>query len=46
MNTITEMKTTLEAFDSILDKAEKWISKLEDEVAEYTQLEHKKKKEF
>ena len=44
--TITEMKKTLEGFNGRLDKAEDWISELEDKVAKYTQSEQQKEKEF
>ena len=33
-NTITEIKSTLEGINSILNDAEEWISKLEDRVVE------------
>ena len=44
-NTITEMKNTLEGFNSRPDETEERISELEDKVADYTQSEqHKRKK--
>ena len=39
--TITTMKATLEGINSRLDKAENWISDLEDKVAENTQSDSK-----
>ena len=45
-NTKTEMKNTLEGINSKLNDTENWSSKLEDRVAEITDAEKKKKKEW
>ena len=45
-NTITKIKNTLKKKINRLDGREEWISNLEDRVAEITQAEQKKKKEF
>ena len=43
-NTITELKNTLEGFNSRPDKAEEMISKFEDRAVEITQSEQQKEK--
>ena len=43
-NTMTEMKTTLEGIISTLDEAEDWISNLEGNIVENTQMNSKKEK--
>ena len=44
--TITTMKATLEGINSRLDKAENWISDLEDQVEKNTQAEQQKEKKI
>ena len=44
MNTITEVKTTLEGLNSRITEAEEWIRDLEDKRVEITTTEEKKKK--
>ena len=39
INTITEMKTTLEGINSRITEAEEWISDLEDRMVEFTAAE-------
>ena len=43
-NIITEIKNTLEGNISRINKAEKWISKLEDRLVEITAMEQNKEK--
>ena len=43
-NTITEIKSTLEGINSILNDTEEWISELEDRVVKSPSLNTKKKK--
>ena len=43
-NIITEIKNTLEGNISRMNKAEKWISKLEDRLVEITAMEQNKEK--
>ena len=45
-NTITEIKNTLEGNISRINKAEKWISKLEDRLVEITAMEQNKGKKM
>ena len=44
-NTITEMKNTLEVFNSRQDEAAEQINDREDKVVELTQIEQQKRKE-
>lgn len=46
MSTITELKNMLDGTNSRLDESEDGISDLEDKVAENTQSEEEKKKNF
>ena len=43
-NTVTEMKTTLEAINSRITEAEERISELEDRMVEFTAAEQNKEK--
>ena len=43
-NTISELKTTVEGIKSRLDKAENWISEVEDKVEKNTQKEQEREK--
>ena len=43
-NIITEMKNTLEGIHSRLNKAEEWISELEDRMGEITAVEQDKER--
>ena len=42
MNTITEMKNTLDGINSRLNEAEEWISELKERVGEIITTEQKK----
>ena len=44
INTITEMKTTLEGINSRITEAEEWISDLEDRMVGFTAAEQNKEK--
>ena len=44
MNTITEMKNTLEGINSRITEAEEWISDLVDRMVEFTAVEQNKEK--
>ena len=44
MNTITEVKTTLEGLNSRITEAEEWISDLKDRKVEFTAAEKNKEK--
>ena len=43
-NTVTEMKNTLEKYNSRATKAEEWISELEDRVVDITAIKQNKGK--
>ena len=43
-NTITEMKTSLEAANSRKQEAEEWVSEVEDRLVEITDAEQKREK--
>lgn len=43
-NIVSELKNTVEGFNSRLDKAEEWVNKTEDKAMELTQTKHKKEK--
>ena len=45
-NTITELKNILEGVDSRINEAEKWITELEDRIAEITAMKQNKDKEW
>ena len=44
MNTITEIKNTLEGINSRITEAEEWINELEDKTVEITAREQNKEK--
>ena len=44
MNTVTEMKNTLEGINSRLNNTQEWIRELEDRVVDITTAEQKKEK--